>query len=117
MPPSIGDIFRVRVRYADDPTQFKDRPVVILAISDDRVTAITAQLTSQDPGDPPSYYDQFKFPVTNWRASGLDQASWVKTAPENLIELKLSSLRSYIGRMHPQDLDKLFVFIENHTTQ
>lgn len=111
----IGEIFWLEVEYEDIPNESKRRPAIIIDNKDDSLF-ILVSTTSQSPKDPPSYYDQFKIPIYNWRKIGLSQASW--GLGYRLIELTENELRSvvtrtdYIGRMSEIDLQYLITQIE-----
>lgn len=109
---SVGDIFRFKVDYQDEPQGAKERPVVVLAVSEDKVIAVAAQITTKAPKEPPSYHDQFKFPIWNWRKSGLERSSWVKTSPENMLEIEVHHLKDYVGHLHQEDLSRLLDQLE-----
>ena len=115
MPPSIsvGDIFRLRVDFQDDPEGFKKRPVVVLAVSDEEVIVMAAQITSVGPNENPTYHDQYKFPILNWQKSGLDKPSWVKTHPDNILRIEIKKLNNCIGQIHRDDLQRLIEQLES----
>lgn len=74
---NVGDIFWLDVEFEDEPDSSKRRPAIIIGGTLDELF-IVVSTTSQPPGDPPSYYDQFKIPILNWRNNGLTKPSWVK---------------------------------------
>ncbi|GMA59254.1 mRNA interferase MazF [Alicyclobacillus sacchari] len=108
---SIGDVYLVSVRYQDDPTSFKDRPVVVVAISSDSVMVVCAAITSVGPHTPEKYYDKFKFAIQQWAKANLTKPSWVKTHPANLLRLQSQDLTRRIGTLHPDDLLALINFM------
>jgi len=108
---SIGEIYRERVRYQEDSTKWKSRPVVIVSVSRDVVLAVAASFTSIGPKNPPNYYDSFKFKVVHWQHANLDKPSWIKTHPGNLLELYIADLSVPVGFLHPDDLDGLLDFL------
>lgn len=112
----IGEVYWLEVEYEDIPNESKRRPAIIIDKKEDRLF-ILVSTTSQSPKDPPSYFDQFKIPIYNWRKIGLPQASW--GLGYRLIELTDKELKSvvtktdYIGRMGEIDLHDLIIKIEN----
>jgi mRNA interferase MazF len=105
---SIGDIFLFRVDFQDDPETSKERPVVVLSISDEEVVVTVAQITSVGPNiENPTYHDQFKFPILNWEKSGLDRSSWIKIYPDNILIIEISALNNHKGHLHSNDLKRL----------
>jgi mRNA interferase MazF len=74
---NVGDIFWLDVEFEDEPDSSKRRPTIIIGSTSDEVFVLVST-TSQPPSDPPSYYDQFKIPILNWRNNGFTKPSWVK---------------------------------------
>ena len=111
----IGDVFWLEVQYEDIPNESKIRPAIIIDKIEDSIF-ILVSTTSQSPSDPPSYFDEFKIPIYNWRRIGLLKPSW--GLGYRLIELIESELKSvikrtdYIGRLSETDLQYLIRQIE-----
>jgi mRNA interferase MazF len=111
----IGEIFWFEIEYEDTLNESKRRPAIIIGKKEDSLF-ILISTTSQSPKDPPSYFDQFKIPIYNWRKMGLPQASW--GLGYRLIELTENELKSvvkktdYIGHMSDPDLRYLITEIE-----
>ncbi|MEA1961269.1 MAG: type II toxin-antitoxin system PemK/MazF family toxin [Bacillota bacterium] len=111
----VGEIFWLEIEYEDIPNESKIRPAIIVD-KDEESFYILVSTTTQSPKDPPSYYDQFKIPILNWRKIGLPQASW--GLGYRLIKLRDNELRSvvtntdYIGSMSETDLQYLITQIE-----
>ncbi|AGA70080.1 PemK-like protein [Desulfitobacterium dichloroeliminans LMG P-21439] len=74
---NVGDIFWLDVEFEDDPDSSKRRPAIIVGGNADELF-ILVSTTSQPPSNPPSYHDQFKIPILNWRNNGFTKPSWVK---------------------------------------
>lgn len=108
---SAGDIYLVRVRYQEDTTKWKSRPIVILSVSEDAIVALAASFTSVGPKTPPEYYDGYKFPVAHWSHANLNKPSWIKTHPGNLLDLNTADLAEPVGSLHPHDLVGLLDFL------
>jgi hypothetical protein len=108
---SVGDIYLDRVRYQEDATKWKSRPIVILSVSEDVVVAVAASFTSVGSKVPPEYYDGYKFPVAHWSHANLNKPSWIKTYPGNLLELNTTDLAMPVGSLHPDDLVGLLDFL------
>ncbi|MEL7658597.1 MAG: hypothetical protein AAGU75_22120, partial [Bacillota bacterium] len=77
--PNIREIYRVRIFFEDDPTQFKTRPILIIDVDSDSELFTITEITSSMPKNPPTYHDRYKEPIINWRRSGLNEPSYVKT--------------------------------------
>ena len=112
IPIGIGDIFLLRVDFQDEPEGFKERPVVVIAVSDEEVVVMAVQITSVGPKEIPIYHDQYKLPILNWQKSGLDKPSWIKTHPNNILRIEISKLNKYKGRVHRTDLKRLLELLE-----
>lgn len=112
----IGEVYWLEVEYEDIPNESKRRPAIIIDKKEDRLF-ILVSTTSQSPKDPPSYFDQFKIQIYNWRKIGLPQASW--GLGYRLIELTDEELKSvvtktdYIGRLNETDLHDIIAKIDN----
>jgi len=110
MPFDLGEIFWLEVEYEDDPNEFKRRPAIIVGKIENSLF-ILVSTTSQSPNDPPSYYDQFKIPIYNWRKYGFLKPSW--GLGYRLIRLTDKELKSvvkredFLGRMNEIDLRNL----------
>jgi mRNA interferase MazF len=111
----IGETFYLEVEYEDSPNEAKRRPAIIIDKKEDSLF-ILVSTTSQSPSDPPSYFDQFKIPILNWRNIGLSKPSW--GLGYRLIELTENEFKSvvkrtdYIGHMSERDLQYLIAEIE-----
>lgn len=98
----LGEIFWLDIEYEDDPNQSKRRPAIIVGKTENSLY-ILVSTTTQPPSDPPSYYDQFKIPIYNWRNYGFTKPSW--GLGFRLIRLTDDELKSvvkekdFLGRM------------------
>lgn len=88
--PEVGDAFYLEVEYEDVFDGSKIRPVIIIDKRDDNIFLVST--TSQKPKNPPSYYDQFKIPILNWRRIGFKEPSWAKSY--KLIQLSEEDLNN-----------------------
>lgn len=59
------------------------------------------EITSVGPKNPPSFYDNFKIPINNWRGCGLDEPSFVKC--RNIHNVEGIRLHDHIGTMDPDE--------------
>lgn|SRR5699024_552279 len=111
----IGDLFYFDVAYEDDPSIFKNRPVMLLQESEDNFLLLISTTTTKR-NDPLKWYDAYKIPIQNWRKTGLREPSWCLA--RNLIEISRAELElligadDYIGRMHPEDFNYIIEEIE-----
>lgn len=104
---SFGDIFVVRAYFKDDPSQFKDRPALVLEDDDGagRATVLIVEITSSPPKVPPTHFDQYKIPVANWSRAGLHKASYVRI--DKVYQVPVSALWNRLGAMHRDDLTQV----------
>lgn len=111
----IGEIFWLEVEYEDIFEESKRRPAIIIAKVEESFL-ILVSTTTQSPSEPPSYFDQFKIPIYNWRKYGFSKPSWALGL--RLIEFTEDELKSivknedYIGAMNEIDLQYLISKIE-----
>ncbi len=112
----IGEIFWLEIEYEDLPDESKRRPAIIIDKREDSIF-ILVSTTTQSPSDPPSYFDQYKIPILNWRKIGLPKPSW--GLGYRLIQLTEDELkdvvkrRDYIACMSDKDLQYLIDQIES----
>lgn len=104
----FGEVYWIEKSFDDDPEQSKLRPVIIVGKENDDLILVAT--TTQGPEDPPKPYDQFKFPILNWRKAGLTEPSWCLCLV--LIELPKEALQKYIGKMDERDYEILLDFLE-----
>ena len=111
----IGEIFWLEVEYEDKSEESKRRPAIIIGKVEGSFL-ILVSTTTQSPSEPPSYFDQFKIPIYNWRKCGFPKPSWALGM--RLIEFTEDELKSivknedYIGAMNEIDLQYLISKIE-----
>jgi len=111
----LGEIYWLDIEYEDDPKESKRRPAIIIGKIANSLF-ILVSTTSQSPSDPPSYYDQFKIPILNWRKYGFSKPSW--GLGYRLIRLTADELESvvkqedFLGHMSDIDLKNLIEKIE-----
>ncbi len=110
-----GDIFWLEIQYEDIPGESKIRPAIII----DKIENyyfILISTTTQSPSNPPSYFDQFKIPILNWRKAGLLKPSWgLGYRLIKLTELELKRVikdEDRIGKIGETDLKYLINKIE-----
>lgn len=115
MKIKIGDLFYFDVAYDDDPSTYKNRPVLLLAEEEDNILLLISTTTTER-NNPFKWYDYYKIPIQNWRKTGLREASWCQA--KKLIRLPRTEVESlidaddYIGRMHPEDFNVIIEEVE-----
>lgn|SRR5699024_28418 len=111
----IGDLFYFDVAYEDDPSTFKNRPVLLLQeLENSSLLLISTTTTKRN--NPLEWYDKYKIPIHNWRKTGLREASWCQgrkliVMPRVEVE-SLIDANDYIGRIHPEDFNFIIEEIE-----
>lgn len=109
----IGEVFYLDVAYDDVLDESKVRPVIVIDKRDDNIFLVST--TSQEPKNPPSYFDGFKIPILNWRRIGFKEPSWVKgyrIIQLSEQDLKRVNKKDYIGYLREKDFDFLINEIE-----
>lgn len=107
--PDIREIYRVKIFFEDNPFEFKIRPILIIDVNLDSGLFTITEITSSQPKVPPSYYDQFKEPIINWRRAGLTEPSYVKT--HKIFRVEKDKLLEYVGKMPSHDFDRILARI------
>jgi mRNA interferase MazF len=108
----LGEIYYIDKAYEDDPNQSKLRPAIIVDIDEENGKLYTlVATTSKGRKDPPKYYDQFKYPIYNWRKAGLTEPSWCLCYTP--LELPKEALLDYVGTMDNADYDRLLDFLDS----
>ena len=106
----MGEIFWLEVDFEDIPSESKRRPAIIVGIIENDLF-ILISTTSKYPSEPPSYFDQFKIPIYNWRKFGFSKPSW--GLGHRLIHLTDKELKNlvkkedFLGYMSEIDLRNL----------
>lgn len=90
------DIYWADVPFEDDPGQSKIRPVII-ARDASPAYVLTLKVTSQEARD----YDPGDFPITYWKAAGLNEPSVVRI--RKISQLTPDRFGDYIGRIQAAD--------------
>lgn len=115
MTIQIGDIFYARVAYTEDPSNSSRRPVIVIDELEDNLLLLIST-TSKGIRKPPTYHDQFKIPIKNWRKAGFTKPSWCRG--KILIQMpkyeaeSLINEKSYIGKIPPHDLNYILEELE-----
>lgn len=91
-----GDLFYFDVAYDDDPSKFKNRPVLLLAEEDGNILLLIST-TTRARNHPLKWYDYYKIPIQNWRKTGLQEASWCRG--KRLIRLPRTEVESLVKRV------------------
>lgn len=115
MKVNIGDFFYFDVDYEDDPSAFKNRPVLLLAEEEGNILLLISTTTTER-NIPLRPHDHYKIPIQNWRKTGLREASWCRgkkliRLPRTEVE-SLISADDYIGRMHPEEFNIIVEEVE-----
>jgi mRNA interferase MazF len=66
----LGDIYYINKAFDDDPANSKIRPAIIVDIDEENGVFYTfIATTTKGKKNPPLYFDEFKYPILNWRRS------------------------------------------------
>ena len=91
MKIAVGDVWYAHFPFADDPTQSKSRPVIVIDLSDDVATVLSIMVTTHAPRD---YYD---IRVHDYQSAGLHKPSVARISqtreiPESYFEYQIGTL-------------------------
>lgn len=103
--PDLREIYRVKIYFEDDPSQFKIRPILIIDVDSDSGLFTITEITSSKPKVPPTYHDQYKEPIINWRRAGLTEPSYVKT--HKIYRIEQDKLLEFVGEVPGIDFDRI----------
>ena len=96
MLTNFAELHTARVYFKGNDGDNKIRPVLIIDDSEDDLITI-AEITSEEPKNPPKYFDNFKVEITGWLAAGLDKRSWVKCHESTVHRVPKDRVVKYIG--------------------
>lgn len=107
----IGDMYKARIAYEDDPDQSKMRPIVIVDINDDDF--IYVKFTSQPPKNTYGRYEKLKKAFPNWRKNHLEKDSWFINQVFILTKEEFESVEKlYLGQITESDYDYILRELE-----
>lgn len=109
---NIGELYLVRIAYDDNSNKSKIRPVLVINKDDLTNSCTIVEITGTAPKNPPTYYDQFKKPITRWREAGLDKPSYVKIHKTH--NIKINNLHEKIGFIDTSDFYNIIFAIHNY---
>lgn len=101
--PIPWEIWWARVKFEDDPTQIKERPVLI--VSDKLAFIISLKITHHEPRE--DYDGEYR--VIRWKESGLTQPSTIRYAKK--LKLYESDFVSKLGSLHPIDIKNIRIML------
>ncbi|NLJ19328.1 type II toxin-antitoxin system PemK/MazF family toxin [Globicatella sulfidifaciens] len=91
----IGEIWLADFAYADEPNVFKERPVVIANVEDNRCLCIGLKVTSRQSRN------EYDVELKNWANAGLKKPSYVQIRYYQ--EFRFSDLKTKIGKLDLSD--------------
>lgn len=91
-----GEIWLANFPLEEDPTQYFQRPVIVLNTDGKEVLSIKVTRHSQRSNDP---YDT---PIIHWREAGLDSVSTARVSKTMLVDM--TQFKHKIGDVWPADL-------------
>lgn len=94
--PNKWEIWLAQVKFEDNPSVVKQRPVLIL--SADRYFFLSAKMTSH----PPRASFPGEYAIVRWSDAGLDGESTVRLSQQ--FDLVSTDLTHKIGKLHPFDI-------------
>lgn len=91
------DVVIARVRFEEDPSKAKPRPVIVLSVSDEECTVVAVKVTSHAPRE----WCPGEVVLAGWRAEGLARPSVARCS--KLVRLREGDLSTRIGELTPED--------------
>lgn len=98
------DLWLANVYFEDDPTQSKQRPVVIVSMNP--TVCISLKITSHAKRNCMGEYE-----IKEWGFAGLNCPSVIRAS--KICRLKESDFYRKIGRLHPIDIKNLIHILSN----
>ena len=105
MSPNKWEIWLAKVKFEDNPTQVKPRPVLV--IDSKRCYIISIKITSHPPR---TEYDG-EYSIVKWSEAGLNKASTIRCSKR--LKLFNSDFVHKLGWLHPIDIISIQKIIEN----
>lgn len=93
---NVGYISWLEVYY-EDKDESKVRPVLVVNYEKESGLLTIAEISSSPLNNPPTYFDQFKEPIYQWKDAGLSRLSYVKT--HRLHRIAKDELGPYCGEL------------------
>lgn len=108
--PKKWEIWRANVRFEDNPSQSKERPVLIInPESENKIAyALSCYVTSK----PPRPNDPMDYDIKKWSEAGLDCPSTIRL--NKRFEVKKSSLIVKVGMLKTIDILKITEILKIH---
>lgn len=103
--PEPWEVWFANVRFEDDPTLSKSRPVLV--ISDHKVCILSLKITSKPPRN--NFYGEYA--LLKWQEAGLDKQSTVRISKKLKLVERDFSYR--IGRLAPIDILNVIKILKN----
>lgn len=88
-------VWYAKFPYEDDPTQSKDRPVLVLAVDRENVMVAVMKITSTPPRN------SIDFSLQDWSDIPIDHESTL--CPTQVRAIKINSLRRLAGEISERD--------------
>ena len=93
------DIYLANVRFDDDKSRYKERPVLIIEPS--TLLVLSFKITTHEP----RRKFRGEYSISNWKAAGLLKPSVVRCS--QVIDLSPEDIYGYIGRLSRKDIEEL----------
>ena len=95
--PQKWEIWLATVYFEDNPTQAKERPVIVIDI-----TASYIYVAIKVTGTAPRLKYAKEYAIRNWAYAGLRKASTARCS--KILRIPRSEMIHYIGTLHPVDI-------------
>lgn len=96
MNPSPWEIWWAKVKFEDDPSMIKERPVLVISV--ENASYISLKMTSSEPR--PDFQGEYQ--VVEWKQAGLTKPTVIRSS--KVLELFKRDFGTKIGNLPLQDI-------------
>lgn len=104
--PNRWEIWFAKVKFEDDPSKIKNRPVLV--VDQQHAYIVSIKITTHDPR--PEFWGELR--INKWHEAGLDKPSVLRLSQK--LPLIESDFIHKIGRLHPVDIINVQRLLEEH---
>ena len=104
----VRDVWFAWVRYEESPTQGKNRPVLVIDVSDKEALVLAVPFTSTHPRD------EYDIEVFDWSDIPLDHLSTARVS--KVLKIPISDFERKIGRISDDDWDNITNLLMDYMT-
>lgn len=110
---ATGDIYKIFIKFRDDPIQGKERFAVEIGKSN-LIVVLLNSITSQYDKKSEQIKLQY-YPIKDWGVAGLAKPSYIDILSTMQFDFqKVMQLGTYVGQLSLTDVEQLFEFIKSY---